>query len=544
MIRFVLRTSSRLLSQVSIPPAAHHMILLATFTILFSTSLLVDRVHADELTERAIAETGVAVRQGATSDPTTDDMNPDERPVADDESLLPAARLPQYQIRDGRAIIADEPADPMVTLLLLTDQRPLLVKVRVLIDGLPFRMIRQQRIARLQSDLRERTQPREVTVTSVEANAQQDESSSGTSTLGRLAHYAEAIGTELTADEIHRWLNRWVTGPELVFLNRRTQAFRAFQKPAFRVLDRDRDRLLSANELDGAAASLRACDLNRDNVVTNLEVQAAARASVESLTPPIGRPCLFSLDEPKATNPDVRLLKAIASEDKQLARGLTERLKVNLLETQTGESTSNFTTAEADLNLEVLFDRAKPDQSRFRVVSVAPQLEATVEVATDFSQTISVRLPQTRILLSASQESGDQVFMGAVHDGYPLLPELDPNDDGRLTVRELRTVREAILRFDGNADGDVAEAELPATLRFHVSLGPLVHEELAELRKMTTSEQPTTAPAPAWFTRMDTNADGDLGRDEFPGTDRQFNQLDSDRDRLISLAEAVDAGSP
>ena len=39
-------------------------------------------------------------------------------------------------------------------------------------------------------------------------------------------------------------------------------------------------------------------------------------------------------------------------------------------------------------------------------------------------------------------QPSDQISIGAVNDGYPMLPDLDPNDDGRLTVRELRGVPE------------------------------------------------------------------------------------------------------
>ncbi len=40
---------------------------------------------------------------------------------------------------------------------------------------------------------------------------------------------------------------------------------------------------------------------------------------------------------------------------------------------------------------------------------------------------------------------------------------------------------------------------------------------------------------------MDKNKDDDLTRREFPGTDEQFKQLDSDGDELISTAEAIES---
>jgi hypothetical protein len=39
---------------------------------------------------------------------------------------------------------------------------------------------------------------------------------------------------------------------------------------------------------------------------------------------------------------------------------------------------------------------------------------------------------------------------------------------------------------------------------------------------------------------MDRNKDNDLTRQEFPGTDEQFQQLDADKDELVSADEALD----
>jgi hypothetical protein len=41
---------------------------------------------------------------------------------------------------------------------------------------------------------------------------------------------------------------------------------------------------------------------------------------------------------------------------------------------------------------------------------------------------------------------------------------------------------------------------------------------------------------------MDKNKDYDLTRQEFPGTDEQFQQLDKDQDELISSEEASLSG--
>jgi hypothetical protein len=56
----------------------------------------------------------------------------------------------------------------------------------------------------------------------------------------------------------------------------------------------------------------------------------------------------------------------------------------------------------------------------------------------------------------------------------------------------------------------------------------------------------TTTTGPAWFQAMDRNADGDLSRGEFLGTQQQFLHLDHNRDSFIDAAEAAtaSAGAP
>ena len=125
-------------------------------------------------------------------------------------------------------------------------------------------------------------------------------------------------------------------------------------------------------------------------------------------------------------------------------------------------------------------------------------------------------------------------------DGYPLLPALDPNDDGRLTVRELRELNQALQTFDKNHDGALTIDEAQAPIRVCFGLGSTVHRELAGIRNVARKQMSAPVIGPEWFVRMDRNKDNDLSRGEFPGTDEQFQTLDANSDDLISAAEAVD----
>ena len=43
---------------------------------------------------------------------------------------------------------------------------------------------------------------------------------------------------------------------------------------------------------------------------------------------------------------------------------------------------------------------------------------------------------------------------------------------------------------------------------------------------------------PDWFRKFDRNGDGELSRNEFPGRTAEFEKLDADRDRYVTLDEA------
>jgi hypothetical protein len=135
--------------------------------------------------------------------------------------------------------------------------------------------------------------------------------------------------------------------------------------------------------------------------------------------------------------------------------------------------------------------------------------------------------------------ASDQISLGAVVDGYPLLPSLDPNDDGRFTIRELRELDTRIRRYDTNADDQLTENEAIPPIRVCIGLGPTAHRELAAVRSVVSVAPTEAVEPPEWFVRMDRNADQDLTRGEFPGTDDQFDALDADGDGLISGSESI-----
>ena len=202
-------------------------------------------------------------------------------------------------------------------------------------------------------------------------------------------------------------------------------------------------------------------------------------------------------------------------------------------------------SSPADLSLTIAFHSKQPDKSRLALTAVAAEFAEAVRGATIDHLGITLSIAGVAVSFQAiqtgpgNQISGDQISIGAVNDGYPLLPDLDLNDDGRLTVRELRSVPARLSRFDRNHDGSLSTDEIRAPIRVCFGLGPIVHRELAGIRSVHRRPESPAPSGPEWFVRMDRNKDNDLTRGEFPGTDEQFAAIDADGDELISADEAL-----
>jgi Ca2+-binding EF-hand superfamily protein len=428
------------------------------------------------------------------------------------QPTLPSGKLPQYQLEREHLATA-ELQNARLRFLLALSSKPILVEAVVTIDGRPFRMARESRIEQIIKEANaapekkvENTAP--VAAAPADNAAQQTEgdkpetSSSSTSRYSLATTAAEfvrryfaATGREPTPEEVRWLLADRIDGPVLLLLNNNFQLFRANQRPVFHVLDRDRDGAISPQELELAVKSFQECDLNRDGIVDATEIAQAA-------------------DDPRL-------------------KGVVQPAAESLIHRATDDA------ATPDVTLAVSFNTSDPAQSTIAVTALGRDLQHPAAAVN--GETITLPLNNAILAFSAVQYlASDQISLGAVNDGYPLLPELDPNDDGRFTVRELRELIPRLRQFDRDQDSGLTTDEIPPTIRVCFGLGPFVHRELAGIR---TVNPPSAAPpvqAPAWFVRMDSNKDNDLTRAEFPGTDEQFLALDADRDGLVGGQEAAE----
>ncbi len=115
-----------------------------------------------------------------------------------------------------------------------------------------------------------------------------------------------------------------------------------------------------------------------------------------------------------------------------------------------------------------------------------------------------------------------------------LLPLVDLNLDGRLSLREIQTIPTK-LKFVAGQMGKLVRDQVPSTLVIVLQRAPSGD---------ATEQSILQNAGPPWFFRADRNQDGDLDRDEFLGNPEDFARLDVNKDGWIELDEAVRGDMP
>lgn len=399
------------------------------------------------------------------------------------QPTLPDGRLPQYQLkyRERERLNAEQRQSGMLWFESLYGDETIRIQATIRINGKPFTQIRSDRIEELTA---------QANVSNYDATGNFQPVNGPTELMAR---YAKATGDPVSADETRWLLANWDAGPELLLLNDPFQWFRADQRPIFELLDRDRDGVIVIDEFDAASESLEQADTNGDEVIDASEITTVAKRRSET-----SRTFSPRLNWP-TTKPD-----------------------------------------QVDLEIEVYFNHDLASESKIAIVKLSDALQSRVTAIDSVAGVLKLRLGNSPYEFSAVQAGmSDQVSIGAVIDGYPLLPAADPNGDGRITIRERRTFVERLATFDQDRDGRITADESKATMRICFGLGATVHRELVELRRSSVPASIPLHASPEWFNRMDRNQDREISRSEFPGTDEQYQALDFDADQLIDTAEAI-----
>ncbi|MBI1247785.1 hypothetical protein GC197_08035 [bacterium] len=121
----------------------------------------------------------------------------------------------------------------------------------------------------------------------------------------------------------------------------------------------------------------------------------------------------------------------------------------------------------------------------------------------------------------------------------PLFRALDPNHDQKLSARELGQLDKMLQAIDSNRSSSVEFDEIPSLIVFEFFRGDQDNPGPVPVMPMEAAMVQTNGNAPAWFTGMDYNGDGDISPREFLGTSDQFQQLDLDKDGFLTIDEAT-----
>ena len=373
--------------------------------------------------------------------------------------------------------------------------------------------------------------------------------------IERIERYSTAIGGKPTVEEVRWLMSEWIDGPVLLFLNDNFQRFRADQQPAFRILDRDQDGKISAEELEQCVVSFQECDADRNDVIEATELSDRADGMGKQAKTSSHGKLIYRLPQVDDANAFLkRLTEHYASHP--TAGGAANANAVADFDKDTNgaispEELQTLKDRPADIQLRLDLKTGNPDASMISIAGFSEEYSGLAARSTRNASSLMLAFDSFYLEFLAAQQGNtngpngigaDQISLGAVNDGYAMLPEADPNSDGRFTIRELRQLKERLKSFDSNADGQIEFHEIHPTIRVCLGLGPTAHEPLAILRDASSVDLASATPGPEWFTEMDKNKDYDLTRQEFPGTDEQFQQLDKDQDELISSEEANVSG--
>lgn len=494
--------------------------------------------------------------------------------------------------RDGEWIIPGnvDRNDRWLRLLVLAPARPLIVDIAIEINGEPFREPRENWIDRLLAEAQQtfllRTGAATADaegVTSAEAS-QEDEAPADQATADsaeqgapqsedneaeaadeesevvtvetqgrqartlfkRLINYLAADQTTADREEVRWLLAEWTGGPTLLTTSPAFAWRRAQVAPLWHTLDRDGDRVLSAEEIANLEDSLKKSDNNQDDILDLTELFGAAERSKE-LRHPRSHSLVVNLDQQTDWG---NLLSDLHSAyplrgDPTAEMPLLERVALGDRKLEPRDLVKLFSLA-ADIVYRVNFGG---ERAKLALLAVEESADWRLESAT--SQVITVEHPEAYMELSVAQgevdpenSNGDmqqtQVAIGALVDGFPLFRLADQDGNRQLTLRERRETAELVKSLDRNGDGQVVEAELPTPIRLAITLGPFAHRQLAQPIAASRGSKEATAKVPPWFSGMDRNHDGDLSRREFQGSPAQFAQFDQDGDGLISSREAME----
>ncbi|MCA9213483.1 MAG: hypothetical protein KDB27_10485 [Planctomycetales bacterium] len=468
-----------------------------------------------------------------------------------------------------------------VRCLLMCPGGPFVIDVNIYIDDQPFRKKREQTILQAQetanarqkaakedaqSDNEQRSEDTlddgaeaddsaedgDEEIEPTESKTDKEEVGSSPPQIERLVRYIANQPDPVTSGEARWLLSQWTPGPVLLELRDGFAAERTSLAPIWTVLDGDVDGELAENEISEAEVLLMSADTNGDESIDVKEliqfVPKEAKNTLRSRGPLRLLVTLGDHTDWDDLHWDLSDYYALdgTSEGLPASSSLIEQLDTNNNGKWDDAETQRLSEVAPHLAISV---RLGGRETGLSVDAATPEIKTLNPEFHATDNAVVISLGQCHLELAAAQQeqngqsTTDQVGIGAVLDGYPIMRMLDQNNDRKLSMREIKSINACLSAFDEDKDGRVTSSELAIPVRMNITLGPHVDRMLATPAPpifIPFSESEEDQPeAPRWFVTMDINKDGDLSRSEFLGTRDQFRELDANGDGLLSAKEAA-----
>ena len=308
-----------------------------------------------------------------------------------------------------------------------------------------------------------------------------------------------------------------------------------------------------------AAAMLMKYDANKDGQLTAKEIafDAATFAKLDANTD--GQLTAAELDTWRALEPDFTAKVNLANDIQKRSAELTPRegkLPANC-ELRTGEAGRVVLRIDNQL-LDLSTASPPPGAVAQRVTD---QLNGAFPPDQKFVTENSIAGPQyqfLRVVFDSADANGDGKLTREEFKAYLQLQEdtiqlaltasfgtrrpslfqlMDDNGDNQLGVRELRTAYQRLIVLEPTG-GDVTQAALQPSASVRFGFVAFLGSDYTAPVNPFARPGARKVSGPLWFRKMDRNGDNDVSLAEFIGPREKFVELDTDKDGLISAAEA------
>jgi Ca2+-binding EF-hand superfamily protein len=451
---------------------------------------------------------------------------------------------------------------------LLTPGGPLIVDFWVTLDGRSYTSPFDELVTKVLEAAGETKEGARATWEALAANeeflkAQQPNGPSGESQLQMwIEQYDSNRDGQIQRLEAAAWLGRNAGRAASAFALRSSRSYVSVPTASSRVwrlLDIDRDGMLSNADLDSAAETFWRLDANDDRVISTAEL-ATLREQLEARAMPmmaapvrdeVARYAAIHI-EPDIDADRLEYLLSDLYAPRQILGpasftdlgGLYKQLDANADDWFEKLELTEMVTMQPHLELSVDFGGADVARRGDAKLAVRNHVQEVTVLATPSASRLVLSAGSARLIFSAHDlaagagtNESNQVRLMVHDENDAVFEELDQNADGRLGEREIAVASTQLLERDANGDGQLAAGELRYSMIVALLRGEMGQEQSFYVPTNATSAN--QANAPAWFAKADFNSDGDISRREFLGSFERFDAVDLDDDGYISREEAA-----